>query len=78
MPGALQRFLRGAPRALILASPLVACARDDVPSANDMAELDRGVGLMGQYDFTKAHDFSLASHRIKTLAELKDIVLEVG
>jgi HAD superfamily hydrolase (TIGR01509 family) len=28
-------------------------------------------------DFTKAHDFSRASHRIKTLAELTDIVLNV-
>jgi HAD superfamily hydrolase (TIGR01509 family) len=29
-------------------------------------------------DFTKTHDFSLASHRIKTLAELKDIVLDAS
>ena len=28
-------------------------------------------------DFTKAHDFSRASHRIETLIELKDIVLNV-
>jgi HAD superfamily hydrolase (TIGR01509 family) len=27
-------------------------------------------------DFTKAHDFSGASHRIETLAELKDIILQ--
>jgi len=26
-------------------------------------------------DFTKAQDFSLASHRIQTLIELKDIIL---
>ena len=29
-------------------------------------------------DFTKAQDFSQASHHIKTLMELKDIVLEAG
>jgi len=29
-------------------------------------------------DFTKAHDFSRASHRIETLIELKDIVLNVA
>jgi HAD superfamily hydrolase (TIGR01509 family) len=28
-------------------------------------------------DFTKAHDFSRASHRIETLIELKDIILNV-
>jgi HAD superfamily hydrolase (TIGR01509 family) len=28
-------------------------------------------------DFTKAHDFSRASYRIKTLIELKDIILKV-
>jgi beta-phosphoglucomutase-like phosphatase (HAD superfamily) len=28
-------------------------------------------------DFTKAHDFSRASHRIKTLIGLKDIILNV-
>ncbi len=28
-------------------------------------------------DFTKAHDFSQASHRIETLSELKDIILHV-
>jgi HAD superfamily hydrolase (TIGR01509 family) len=28
-------------------------------------------------DFTKAHDFSLATYRIKTLIELKDIILNI-
>ena len=28
-------------------------------------------------DFTKTHDFSQASYRIKTLIELKDIILNV-
>jgi len=27
-------------------------------------------------DFTKTHDFSQASHRIETLMELKDIILD--
>jgi len=49
--------------ALALALSLGGCGRGDVssaksapPSGTELAELDRGVGLMGQFDFAGAHD----------------------
>ncbi len=44
---------------MALALSLGACQPDNepaAPTAAELAELDRGVGMMGQFDFTAAHD----------------------
>lgn len=52
---------------VVAALALAGCGRSDVtspPGPTELAQLDRGVGLMGQFDFAAAHDVfaSLASH----------------